>query len=271
MQEPDATLPGSHRGGDQGRRWDTGEGYGTAAVSMDRIRATMLKAWAKLNGAAERQRRDPPRAGRPRDPGTPVPPSEAGVLGKPGFAEEALPWMDAVHRFAQRLTRDPTEAEDLVQETYLRAYRSWDQFTQGSSCRSWLFTICRNTHLHQRDRASSRYEVVETDAAGHSPSRSLLDQRALASQSPDDFFQQIIDARLLAAIDALPGDFREVLILSDLADLNYAEISEVLEIPAGTVKSRLFRARRQLRQALLVHGVASAYADDRPGSDRGSR
>ncbi|HSJ16102.1 MAG TPA: sigma factor, partial [Longimicrobiales bacterium] len=122
---------------------------------MDRIRATMLKAWAKLNGAAARQRRDPPRAGRLRDPGTPVPASEAEALGKPGFAEEALPWLDAVHRFALRLTRNPTEAEDLVQETYLRAYRSWEQFAPGSNCRSWLFTICRNTHLHERDRASS--------------------------------------------------------------------------------------------------------------------
>jgi RNA polymerase sigma-70 factor, ECF subfamily len=239
---------------------------------MDRIRATMMKAWAHLNRSAARQRRDPPRAGRPRDPGVPVDPAEAQPLGKPGFAEEALPWLDAVHRFALRLTRNGPEAEDLVQETYLRAFRSWDQFERGSNCRSWLFTICRNTHLHERERARSRYEITETDAAGAGDAgRSMVDQRALSTQSPDDFFEQIVDDRLIEAIDALAEEFRETLILSDLADLNYAEISEVLDIPLGTVKSRLFRARRQLREALLVHGMESAYADGRSGPDRGSR
>jgi hypothetical protein len=90
---------------------------------MDQIRATMLRAWARLNRSHERQRADPPRPGRPRDAGTPVSASESEALGKPGFADEALPWMDAVHRFALRLTRDPAAAEDLVQETYLRAFR----------------------------------------------------------------------------------------------------------------------------------------------------
>jgi RNA polymerase sigma-70 factor (ECF subfamily) len=238
---------------------------------MDRIRATMLKAWAHLNGSDVRQRRDPPRAGRPRDPGVPMQVPETQPLAKPGFAEEALPWMDAVHRFALRLTRNGAQAEDLVQETYLRAFRSWDQFERGSNCRSWLFTICRNTHLHERDRANSRYEITDTDAAGAGDTaRSLMDQRALAAQSPDEFFDQIVDDRLLEAIDALAEEFRETLILSDLADLNYAEISEVLDIPVGTVKSRLFRARRQLRDTLLVHGMESAYADGRRGPERGS-
>ncbi|HSK20249.1 MAG TPA: sigma-70 family RNA polymerase sigma factor [Longimicrobiales bacterium] len=177
---------------------------------MDRIRATMMKAWAHLNGSAVRQRSDPPRAGRPRDPGVTVQPAETRPLGKPGFAEEALPWMDAVHRFALRLTRGGAEAEDLVQETYLRAFRSWDQFERGTNCRSWLFTICRNTHLHERERASSRYEITETDAGGaDNATRSLVDQRALAAQSPDDFFEQIVDERLLEAVDALPEEFRE--------------------------------------------------------------
>ncbi len=238
---------------------------------MDRIRATMMKAWAHLNGSVVRQRIDPPRAGRPRDPGVPGPMPETQPLGKPGFAEEALPWMDAVHRFALRLTRSGEEAEDLVQETYLRAFRSWDQFERGTNCRSWLFTICRNTHLHERERASSRYEMTETDVTGAGDAaRSLVNQRALAAQSPDDFFKQIVDDRLLEAIDSLAEAYRETLILSDLADLNYAEISEVLDIPVGTVKSRLFRARRQLRDALLIHGMKSAYADVRLVTDRGS-
>jgi RNA polymerase sigma-70 factor, ECF subfamily len=229
-------------------------------MTMDRIRATMLKAWARLNRSHRRQQSDPPRPGRPRDTGHDAS-GELPDLPKPGFAEEALPWMEAVHRFALRLTRSPAEAEDLVQETYLRAYRAWDQFEQGTNCRSWLFTICRHTHLHEQERARTRYEVAETDATSSTGTRSLLDQRAVAAQSPDDFFSQIVDERLVAAIDELADEFRETLILSDLADLNYAEISEVLDIPVGTVKSRLFRARRQVRDALLIHGMSSAYAD----------
>jgi len=236
---------------------------------MDRIRVTMMKAMARLNRSHVRQRQDPPQPGRPRDTGVPVAASESGVLGKPGFSEEALPWLDAVHRFALRLTRNPAGAEDLVQETFLRAFRSWDQFEMGTNCRSWLFTICRNTHLHERQRASSRYELTETDATGDNvAAASLMDQHAVAGGSPDDFFEQIVDERLLAAIDALVEEFREPLILSDLADLSYREIADVLEIPVGTVKSRLFRARRQLREALLVYGMESAYGD---GPDRGSQ
>jgi RNA polymerase sigma-70 factor, ECF subfamily len=147
---------------------------------------------------------------------------EAQALGKPGFAEEALPWLDAVHRFALRLTRNDAVAEDLVQETYLRAFRSWDQFERGTNCRSWLFTICRNTHLHERERASSRYEMTETDDAG-AGDRSF----PLAGGSAGigctiarmTFSSGFVDDRLLEAIDALAEEFRETLILSDLADL----------------------------------------------------
>jgi RNA polymerase sigma factor (sigma-70 family) len=107
------------------------------------------------------------------------------------------------------------------------------------------------------------------DANGAAASRSFMDQHAVATGSPDDFFKVIVDDALVAAIDALPDDFREVLILSDLGDLTYPEISEVLAIPIGTVKSRLFRARHQLRD-VLVSEAGSAYAARRSMPDRGT-
>lgn len=216
---------------------------------MDRIRATIMRAWTRLQTPAVRVRTEPPRAGRPRDTGRVASEEETAALVKPGFSEEALPWLDAVHRFALRLTRDPVRAEDLVQETYLRAFRSWHQFDHGTNCRSWLFTICRRTHLHDRERASTRYEVSETDlkALDQDPI-TFMDQHAVAVTSPEAFFDAVLDDALIAAIDALPEDYREVLILSDLGDLTYPEISEVLKIPLGTVKSRLYRARRQIRE-----------------------
>jgi RNA polymerase sigma-70 factor, ECF subfamily len=241
---------------------------------MERIRTTIMRAWARLDRSAARRQADPPRAGRPRDTGAPVATAEGEALPRPGFAEEALPWMDAVHRFALRLTRDPAAAEDLVQETYLRAYRSWEQFDRGTNCRSWLFTICRNTHLHEQERARTRYEVMESDIQHHneasgSVSRSFMDRATVAAGSPDDFFKLIVDDALLTAIDALPDDFREVLVLSDLGDLTYPEIAEVIGIPVGTVKSRLFRARHQVRARLLVDPSGSNHPVD--GNTPGGR
>jgi RNA polymerase sigma-70 factor, ECF subfamily len=188
---------------------------------------------------------------------------------KAGFAEEALPWIDAVHRFALRLTRHPVNAEDLVQETFLRAYRAWDQFEGGTNCRSWLFTICRHTHLHERERARSRYEVTDTDASSRNNGATVLNRDARAAGSPEEFIERSLDERLVSAIDGLPEEFREPLILSDLADLTYAEIAELLQIPVGTVKSRLFRARRQMGESLLARGMNSAYADSPSRPHRG--
>jgi RNA polymerase sigma-70 factor (ECF subfamily) len=222
---------------------------------MERIQTTMLRAWALLNGSRERQQVDPPRAGRPRDPGITALPEEAEALAKPGFAEEALPWIDTVNRFALRLTRDRVAAEDLVQETYLRAYRHWEQFDRGTNCKSWLFTICRNTYLHDREKASTRSEILETDLRKSGEDvQSPMARWPTPSGSPDDFFRNIVDDALLTAIDALADDFHQVLVLSDLADLTYPEISQVLGIPIGTVKSRLSRARDQVRKSLLARG-----------------
>jgi RNA polymerase sigma-70 factor, ECF subfamily len=208
--------------------------------------------------AGRRRQTDPPRPGRPRDEGSTPAPDDLHALDRPGFADEALPWMDAVYRFSLRLTRNEVEAEDLVQETYLRAFRSWARFERGTNCRSWLFTICRNTWLHACERASTRREVTESDlsrAADAAPSAPRIEQRAVATESPDEFFDRIVDDRLMAALDSLADEFHDVIVLSDLADLTYHEIGEVLDIPVGTVKSRLFRARRHVRDQLLVAGM----------------
>lgn len=198
-----------------------------------------------------------PPAPRPRNV-APPPDRHQPELVREGFVEEAIPWMDAVHRFALRLTHgDRDQAADLVQDTFLKAYRSWDSFRQGTSCRSWLFTICKNTHLKFVDSARTRREVAEADLDQVTAAMGVADARAHARQyrlneSP---FEQALDGDIVAAIDALPVEYRDVLVLSDLGDLNYAEIAAVLDIPLGTVKSRLYRARRTLQHALTDHAV----------------
>ncbi|HYL29053.1 MAG TPA: sigma-70 family RNA polymerase sigma factor [Gemmatimonadales bacterium] len=171
------------------------------------------------------------------------------------FEAEVLPQLDSLYRLALRLTTDPSRAEDLVQDTVLKAFRSWQSFQPGTNIRSWLFTILRNTFINdyrrrQREPIAMDLDAVEPHAAF----------RAAQDEDPEGtFFSQIVDAKVLDAIDALPEDFREVLVLSDIENMSYAQIAEVLGVPVGTVKSRLFRARRQLQEVLYDHAVEMGY------------
>lgn len=189
-------------------------------------------------------------------------PSDDTALGRPGFAEEALPWLDAVYRFALRLTGgNAAEAEDLAQETFLRAYRHWGTYRRGTSARSWLFTITRNAFLRTRERAARRPELLESELDVDVASISPADlYRELGDPDPERrFFDALVDDEVIRAIESLPTDFREVLVLSDVEGLNYAEIAEVIDAPLGTVKSRLFRGRRLLQRALYDYAVEMGY------------
>lgn len=188
---------------------------------------------------------------------------------KRGFEEEALPYMDAVYRFALRLAGTPDQAEDLVQETFLRAYRSWDQYTAGTNVRSWLFTICRNLFLRQRERGQRHQEIVSKESArdGENSGGSVINPvwASTADRDPEGrFFASIVDEEVLRAIDDLPEDYRSALVMSDLEGLSYQEISDALEVPVGTVKSRLFRGRRQLQAVLYEYALEMGYIPPRP-------
>ena len=181
------------------------------------------------------------------------------------FSEEAVPHMDAVYRFALRLSGARDEAEDLVQDTYLRAFRSWEQYEPGTRCKSWLFTICRNVFLRGQER-SARHDAILLETA-HDDPRAISREAPVFTASRDedpegDFFRSIVDEQVFAAIDDLPEEYRMVVVLSDLEDLSYGEIAEVLEIPIGTVKSRLFRGRRQLQRRLYEYALEMGYISD---------
>jgi RNA polymerase sigma-70 factor (ECF subfamily) len=188
--------------------------------------------------------------------------NEAAAPNRAGFEEEALPHLDAVYRFALRLSGSPDQAEDLVQETFLRAYRSWGQYTRGTAAKSWLFTICRNVFLRGRERVKRHEEIVEREAV-RTPSGTEVVNPLWASVDGVDpegtFFGSIVDDRILEAVNALPEDFRAAIVLSDVEGLGYGEIAEVLDVPVGTVKSRLFRGRRQLQQVLYEYAVEMGY------------
>jgi RNA polymerase sigma-70 factor, ECF subfamily len=189
-----------------------------------------------------------------------------------GFQEEALPHLDAVYRFALGLSGSPDRAADLVQETFLRAYRAWGQYARGTNAKSWLFTICRNVFLRGRERMRRHDELVEEhgehDDALPEPVSPLW-ASAHSADPEGEFFDALIDAEILEAIDHLPDEYRTVVLLSDLEGLAYQEIADVLEIPVGTVKSRLFRGRRRLQEALYAYAVESGHVPARAASPDG--
>jgi RNA polymerase sigma-70 factor, ECF subfamily len=169
------------------------------------------------------------------------------------FEHEALPHLDAVYRFALRLTGSPADAEDLVQETFLRAYRSWDHYTPGTAAKSWLFTICRNAFLRQRQQDTRRTQVMSEAGPRETP----LFMPAYQEDPEGSFFSGLVDETILEHIDRIPDEFREVVLLSDLEGMSYAEIAYVLSLPLGTVKSRLFRGRKLLQKVLYEYARES--------------
>ncbi|MGQ0816318.1 MAG: sigma-70 family RNA polymerase sigma factor [Gemmatimonadota bacterium] len=188
--------------------------------------------------------------------------AELAALAKPGFVEEAVPSMEAVYRFALRLTRgDEAEAEDVVQETFIRAYRAWERYTPGTSCRSWLFTICRNEFLRMRQRETRHTHVneAEIDLESEALAAAAIYGQAAAADPERVFFESLVDAEITGAIDALPEEYRETIVLSDLQGLTTPEIAAVLGVPVGTVKSRVYRARRLLQQHLYKYALEMGY------------
>jgi RNA polymerase sigma-70 factor (ECF subfamily) len=166
------------------------------------------------------------------------------------FEHAALPHLDAIYSAALRLARNPADAEDLLQETILRAYRFFHQFTEGTNCRAWLLTI-----LYNNFRNSYRRGTREQPAASSEEFEREVERRSLQSDqsriNPEDLLgNRLLGHRIEAALETLPADFREALLLVDVQELNYLEVAGVLGVPLGTIKSRVSRARALMREAL---------------------
>ena len=154
--------------------------------------------------------------------------------------------LDSLYRTALRITHRPADAEDLVQETYLKAFRSAEQFTPGTNLRAWLFTILHNTARNRaRDRARDHVDV-DSQAVESVAERASAAGGAAAVTPESILLRDTLTPDLQAAIDALPDAFREAVWLRDVEEFSYAEIAAMLQVPAGTVMSRISRGRRML-------------------------
>ena len=180
--------------------------------------------------------------------------SETDITQPDDFESTTLPHLDAVARFALSLTRDRSDADDLVQDTYLRAFRGWRTFRPGSDARRWLFAICRNAFLRTRRR---RGVFIESDDGDVDAMPAVQSHVQAMREGLGDLFDLIdVQPAIERAVGELPEPHHSILVLVDLEGHSYEEAAAVLDIPIGTVRSRLFRARRMIQESLI------AFAED---------
>lgn len=174
------------------------------------------------------------------------------------FEAIAVPHMDALYNFALRMTSDPENANDLVQETFLRAFRFFDKFERGTNIKAWLFRILKNTFINQYRKQKSEPGKVDYDDVQNFY-ENIKASEVKTNHIEEDAFSKLLDDDLSEAITKLPPDFRTVIILSDIEGFTYEEIADFVDIPVGTVRSRLHRARKMLYSKLYNYAKSKGY------------
>ncbi|MFH0990887.1 MAG: sigma-70 family RNA polymerase sigma factor [bacterium] len=168
------------------------------------------------------------------------------------FETEALPHMDVLYNFALRTTGNNDDAKDLLQETYLKAYRFWDKYEKGTNIRAWLFRIMKNSYINRYRKETKEPDTVDYDAIENFY-HSIRSESTDPNDLQEKIFGNLLGDEVAKALESLPDDFRTVVILSDIEGLTYEEIAEFVECPIGTVRSRLHRGRKLLQAKLYAY------------------
>jgi RNA polymerase sigma-70 factor (ECF subfamily) len=185
------------------------------------------------------------------------------------FQQDALPLLDPLYGAALRMTRNPADAEDLVQETMLRAYRSFDRFQAGTNLKAWLFRILTNAYINvYRKRQREPQKVSSEQVEDFDLYQELHNHDSQFDETPETIvLDSLVDSDILEAIDDLPEQFRLAVVLSDIEGFSYAEMAEIMDVPMGTVMSRLHRGRKALQRRLWdlarERGIVKGTVDDR--------
>lgn len=183
------------------------------------------------------------------------------------FAEQAMPLMDNLYGAAMRMTRNPADAEDLVQETYLKAYRGFGGFKQGTNLKAWMYRILTNTYINryrQKQRRPDETDLSEVEDLYLYKRLGGLEGATAGRSAEDELLELFADAEVKDALESLPENFRMPVLLADVEGFAYKEIAEILDIPIGTVMSRLHRGRKALQKALYEFAVARGLTDEVP-------
>ena len=177
------------------------------------------------------------------------------------FEEDALALSDQVYRVARHLVGSREEAEDLMQETYARAFRSWRSFTPGTNLRAWLLRILTNLNI-DRGRKQQRTPDTQPLEEGDYFLYNKLEEANPSGTDEEGVIERLSQDDAVTALSAVPHDFRDVIMLVDIGDFSYNEAAQILDIPVGTVMSRLHRGRRILKRELAEHAVADGASGD---------
>ena len=184
------------------------------------------------------------------------------------FEKEAVPHMDALYNFALRMTGDADDADDLVQETFLKAFRFFDKFEKGTNCKAWLFRILKNSYINDYRKVAKEPNKVDYDDIQNFYENIKSDE-INSSHYEMDAFNNLLDDEISGAITSLPEDFRTVIILSDIEGFTYEEIADFVDIPVGTVRSRLHRARKMLYAQLYDYANNRGYVGKKIQTNKG--
>ncbi len=166
------------------------------------------------------------------------------------FEKEALPHMDSLYNYALRMTGDEDDADDLVQDTYLKAFRFFDKFEKGTNCKAWLFRILKNSYINDYRKLKKEPNKVDYEDVQNFY-ENIKSNEVDTVHYVQDVFSNLLDDDVSKAISDLPEDFRNVIILSDIEGFTYEEIADFVDIPVGTVRSRLHRARKMMYTQLF--------------------
>lgn len=183
------------------------------------------------------------------------------------FEKEAVPHLDAVYNFALRMTGDEDDADDLVQETYLKAFRFFDKFEKGTNCKAWLFRILKNSFINDYRKTTKEPNKVDYDDIQNFYENIKADE-VETQHYEEDAFSNLLDDEISKAISELPEDFRTVVILSDIEGFTYEEIADFVDIPVGTVRSRLHRARKMLYVQLFDYAKDKGFVKKKNSSKK---
>ncbi len=176
------------------------------------------------------------------------------------FDSLTIPYVDSLYNTAYRLTGNSQDAEDLVQETFFKAYKYYDKFQEGTNLKAWLFKILKNTFINNYRKRKLEPRSVEFGEIEESFEKILQHDPAQPQFDPEQqYLAGVMDEGVKKALDTLPHDYKMVVILADLEDFSYKEIAEILECPVGTVMSRLYRGRKLLERALLKYAKSHGY------------
>jgi|SRR5699024_10381017 len=183
------------------------------------------------------------------------------VAKQDDFQEEIVPHLDAMYNFALRLTSDPNDAEDLVQDTIVKAYRFFSSYEKGTNAKAWLFRILKNSYINNYRKRSKQPSQVDYDEIA-TFYETIRSDRTDTTDLESQMFRQLVDDDISNALEKLPEDFRTVVLLCDVESFTYEEISNMLDVPIGTIRSRLHRGRNLLKAELLDYAENRGYHPD---------